>query len=467
MKVTCNSPSSLSGVPVWNVSVCVTAPPWQPTPGTQTSLPPERPGVHILASTPGAPGAPTLASTATGMTANDVSTLPSRPASDTVVVPTLIAVIVVLCMLLFVVCFLALPYRRNRNSKTVAPGSSKRDVGSMGTESPGHPETRDLTESVRWDSEMQWRRHVSAVRAKSAHAVLFTASFGVFDKDTGSSDDTNTADVTEEKEEQRDSNRGPNSFENAPSVPANAETAPYMSIGASLSNPNADLSMQATNTPGQRSYKGKMGRISTWPPTAVQWEMRCKMKAQEEAARGEVMMAGSEAEPPAGFDRDEQGRVAEDATSRSSQVSSEGVCHERLAEAELSNPVDETIKSKSCHESSSVSLISEDQTQTEARQEEQLNLSQDEIHEAAAVREWPTQNRGLNPAANEQIATQSSEGHAHAPRGPHKVSSSKAPFDGDNEGPGSVDLLHEVVQNHGRWTRERWRQTHLGKQQGW
>lgn len=27
-----------------------------------------------------------------------------------------------------------------------------------------------------------------------------------------------------------------------------------------------------------------------------------------------------------------------------------------------------------------------------------------------------------------------------------------------------IDLLHEVVENHGRWTRERWRQSHMNKQ---
>ena len=27
-----------------------------------------------------------------------------------------------------------------------------------------------------------------------------------------------------------------------------------------------------------------------------------------------------------------------------------------------------------------------------------------------------------------------------------------------------MDLLHEVTQNHGRWTRERWRQAHVNKQ---
>ena len=26
-----------------------------------------------------------------------------------------------------------------------------------------------------------------------------------------------------------------------------------------------------------------------------------------------------------------------------------------------------------------------------------------------------------------------------------------------------IDLLHEVVQNQGRWTRDRWKQTHLNK----
>lgn len=27
-----------------------------------------------------------------------------------------------------------------------------------------------------------------------------------------------------------------------------------------------------------------------------------------------------------------------------------------------------------------------------------------------------------------------------------------------------VNLLHEVAQNNGRWTRERWKQTHINKQ---
>lgn len=400
----------------------------------------------------------------------------------------------VLCVLLCAVCFLALPYRRNRNSKTVTPGPSKEDEqdleedgGSRGTESPAHTEIRDLTESVHWDSETEWRRRVSAVRAKSAHAILFTAPFAVFVKDMGPSEDTNTADVIEKKEEQSDSGRRRNSGQNAPSAPVNAETAPYLSIGASLCKPNSDLSMQATDSPGQRSHVGKMGRISTWPPTAVEWERRCNMKAQEEPAGGEVRIAQSKVKPPAGVDRGGQGVAPEEThmdesptalnqnpvtltSSGSSQISSWAVCHESLTEAEAvcSNPCDKTIESKSRHEISSVSLFDEDQTQTDVRLDEQLNRSHEEIHEAAATREEPGGNRDLNPAATERIRetpAETSKGHANAPRGEYGGSGSKAPSGGD-ETPGFVDLLHEVVQNHGRWTRERWRQTHLNKQQG-
>ncbi|KAF7661735.1 hypothetical protein LDENG_00255320 [Lucifuga dentata] len=456
MEVTCDSPPSLSGVPVWNVSVCVTSSPSQPTPETQTSLPPEPTSSHITAPT-------------TTRTTGPETPLHPRPTGTSNVATVL------LCLLLFVVCFLALLYKRNHDSKTVTPGPANGDR--------------------------------QKVRARSANAILFTSHFGVSEKDRltlhaktkGSSEDTNTNIV--KNEDQRDSGRD----QSALSVSVNAETVPYLSIGTYQRKPNSDPSEQATDNPGQRSQMGKIGRISTWPPTAVQW-VRCNTVCtlETEKFRGEVKMVQNKMEPSAQQAAPEGNQMemlpapnqdpaplkptGDGVTSGSSeqrQITSKSICEESLIETVCSKPDDKTTECKSYHEVSSVSLFSEDQIQTDVGQDEHLNHNHDEIQDPAAVREFQPHaelrnpNQDLHPAAAKRTrehpknATKIIKGHTNRQRGEHRNTGSKAPSGGTSPDDDMlvcsneyafIDLLHEVVQNQGRWTRERWKQIHQNKQ---
>ncbi|XP_029296206.1 LOW QUALITY PROTEIN: uncharacterized protein LOC115013823, partial [Cottoperca gobio] len=268
-----------------------------------------------------------------------------RPPSDTSIVCALVVVIVFLSLLLFAACFLAVLHRK-RNNKTVTPGrpeenrkESKEVSRSSRAQSPRHSEKRENDES---DSETGWRRSFTGVRAKSANAVLFMSPFCAPVKDQvtlqtetdaghraegkqklgdeAEADGgietetlTNAADVINNAK-QADAGR---SLDNNPHcVSANTDTVPYLSIGTIQSKPSpGDFNKQSTDA-CQRSQKGKvMARISTWPPTAVQWQARCKMREGEGLSEvftewtqrfpGEVKRALKKDEHPSASDRDE------------------------------------------------------------------------------------------------------------------------------------------------------------------
>ncbi|XP_054467528.1 uncharacterized protein LOC129101656 [Anoplopoma fimbria] len=567
MNVTCESPPSLRGRPVWNVSVCVTSPPPpppSPSPSvTQTvhpkpttvpastsakvlTTPPSRPtskpsvqpkpsdapvtmssnpAAHVtsppsvteITVQPKPSDLPRTKPTPTGMTETCET---SRPSSDTNIVCTLVVVIAVLSLLLSAACFLTVLHRRNRISKTVMPvrpeenrNQLKEDSGSSRAQSPGHSEKR---ENNHRDSETGWRTSFTGVRAKSANAILFMSPFCAPVKDgvtlqteTQSKDAENQAEGKQNLEDEteadggvetddakviqhaKQSKDGVNLDEISHHVSVNADTAPYLSIGTNQTKPNPDdFNKQPTDGSGQRSQKGKvMGRISTWPPTAVQWQARCKAKEDEEESdvftvwsptfSGEVEKVLKAEEPPSGSDWDKREEDIE--TSRM----------EDLGTAPNQDPLKMTEApmtlglSQSSKPNDKTTCFSEAPTHTDTRLEEQLkeeemiqdpatvrqtqNLNQDELgpNQGRKSAENPAQKKSSNKASASKRAGTSRQRAENRSTGPKAPSGGASPDDetllSGNEY-AFMDLLHEVVQNNGRWTRDRWKQINVNKQ---
>ncbi|KAI9540309.1 hypothetical protein NQZ68_042119 [Dissostichus eleginoides] len=544
MDVTCESPPSLRGQRVWNVSVCVTPPPPPPTSAvtptfkpstiltsgptsTSASHPPRHPSetetsvqpepTTVASTTLKCDSFTTRVTSTTSVTEFSVHPKPSDPSTmtptptstptttDTCVTPqpttapnmvcTLFGVIVVLVLLLFALCFLIVLHRRKRNNKTVMPISPEENKDELKedsrSQSPGHSEK---TEISRWDSETGWRRSFTGVRAKSANAILFVSTFCTPGKDqvtlqteaqttdtenqaevkpkqgehTGVDGETETENPTNETDVIKDAkqaNAVVNLDETLHCVSIHTDTVTYLSIGRVQNKPTSeDFNKQDTDA-GQRSQRGRViGRISTWPPTASQWQARCKMKEEEEEGSeeftdwtltfsGEVVKGFKKEQLPFASDQDKQGEEIEKNQDDPLEMS---VAH-MTSQALKQN--DETLS------------LSEDLSHAD-RLEEQLK-QEEGIQDVANLTQNLTQN--LNQAPNQD---QKSAGNAESKSSKKRSEASrqrvmKAPSGGaspDDETLLSgnqyafMDLLHEVSQNHGRTTRDRWRQIHVTKQ---
>ncbi|XP_039658986.1 uncharacterized protein LOC120560482 isoform X5 [Perca fluviatilis] len=541
MAATCESPPSLRGRPVWNVSLCVTSPPPRLSSVTQsvhtkptvilTAVPAftsatnvsSPPSVTELSVHPKPSGLPVTISAPTG-TCNT-----SPPSSDTNIVCTLVVAIVVLFSLLFVVCFLALLHRRKRNNKTVMPGRPeenrnelKEDSRSSCDQSPGPSEKG---ENNHWDSEMGWRRSFTGLRAKSANAILLMSPFcapvkdqwtlqtetETQSKDTANQDEGkqklgNESEVDEGMQTENLTNSdaiknaeqadvGRNQEQNSHHVSANADTVPYLSIGTNQNKPNPDgFINQSTDGPGQRSQMGKvMGRIATWPPTAVQWQARCKIKEEE---RSDVFTIwtpkfGDEAkkvlkkkERPSDSDRDkkeddlEKNEMDDLQTAPNQEPLKMTVAHMKSGKSP-SKPSDKTTSLGNALSHTDTRL--EEQLKKEemiqhpatARQTQHLNKEKLGPNQNPESSESPALNNPKKSSNKAEQGTEPKQAVTSRQRAENKSTGSRAPSGGaspDDETLLSgnkyafMDLLHEVVQNNGRRTRERWKQVQINKQ---
>lgn len=192
-----------------------------------------------------------------------------------------------------------------------------------------------------------------------------------------------------------------------------ADTLPYLSIGV---NPG-EAPQQPANQRGPRSTQGQgMRRILTWPPAAAELQARRKQLPEKEG--GDVL----DDVWPLG------GAVEAEKTHRSRR---------HLEETEADG-IDEGRV---------------DDPPPGVRPPHVPNPPE----EGAAVDLGET--GGSAPAAKPEKAPRRKEATAAGKRG---VTPNDETLLSGNEYV-FVDLLHEVVQNKGRWTRERWRQTHASK----
>lgn len=509
-----------------------------------------------------------------------------------------------LCVLLCVVCFMAALYRRKRESVTVMPRPLKEDREKSEDDSAVRhpksldlPEKRDFIETSDGDVEIAWRSPVRGIRAKSASAVLLTSPFCAAvkgqtkiedpseDAKTSAEENYKFQDIQEagrsqlenanhteaEKDDNRKSGVGgnQNTDKNTPCVSVNTETAPYLSIGTDQHKPNPALNEGwCLNCSGQRSQVGKvLGRISTWPPTSVDWQARCSTRREEmpsvfmciphaptentptplefinvtKKCQGEMEQLSSTDALESGNKTGIQGDtpketqmpdllaaspmpdpvqpqikelLTESRHSQSRLVATETFDQENFTTTEVAcSKQNETTESRSHNLITNYSPFSEAQTHsyTDLTQEEEWNHSPEMItHQDPASEgqftiskgQTELKNRNQNQAelcqsqdpqpggsgqrsmtqditktnsrvefGRDKKQAQTREGHSSRKQ---RSTGSRAPSGGaspDDNSPmcsderACIDLLHEVVQNHGRWTRDRWKQMHLNKQQ--
>ncbi|XP_071258625.1 uncharacterized protein [Salvelinus alpinus] len=294
-------------------------------------------------------------------------------------------------------------------------------------------------------------------------------------------------------------------------VSQDSEAIPYLTIGADPAEPN----LERHKGPSPQKV---MTRISTWPATSAQWQTHFTIQreglcvfpkndpGQEVEGETENQSPDQEVEqiqsPDPGKTENQspdlQQEFKDDTDNRSADVSvsvlesspspiamesspPEGDMGVVNAEENCSTPPDletsspeydpvslndtepepliKTSETLSDLVDTSVSSNVLTQTETNPGQEnpEELDNKPTQIINRAVQSEGKSNRNGVPKRAGR---SRESTEHSGAP--PSGVSPSDDNLLLDNEY-AYIDLLHEVVQNQGRWTRERWKQTHLNK----
>ncbi|XP_028314086.1 uncharacterized protein LOC114470225 isoform X2 [Gouania willdenowi] len=270
-------------------------------------------------------------------------------------------------------------------------------------------ETQQNIESSLGSSEMPEvteKKSCGGVRAKSANAVILTSPFCVAEKDHVTVEHETDAETLKQKLETKAGETGSRRDDTERTIEgsAAAENPDRNTQSASV----LYFSIGTSGRPhqrddaGQRSLEGKaMWRISTWPATAAQWKARCESKGEEEEEK-----SSEEWIPP----------VNNTVCPSSSQWSSQQFQLNTAAQILLT----ETNTPAHLHQHGFVQTADVNHGQEESS-----------IQSEQRRRPQPGVSRSATDDSNELAFR---------------------------------NLLHEVVQNHGRWTRERWRQMHINRQ---
>lgn len=294
-----------------------------------------------------------------------------------------------------------------------------------------------------WDIETPCQMAFTGVRARSANAILFTSPVvapSVRPVDPALSQGKEDG---EEEEEDTDGVRADrNECKSFISDDVNVQAVdcgPYLSIGTCPDEPSD------VNAPGQAAkIKRGLHRISTWPPTAAQWLERCKRQREGEDGHDlqprmtpmeEVKGSCHIDTAPNLTNQFEQnsGKVMEDDAENQEEFKSNEI--QNAKDLKVSEMTDNAVFT---------SFISDSDDLVFGDSLGNLDKSNLEEHDfTAALQE-------VNPDRDRAGA------YGKGSR------NSKAPPGGGDE-PVFLDLLHEVVQNRGRWTRDRWRQIHVSK----
>lgn len=411
----------------------------------------------------------------------------------------------VLCVLLFVVCFLVVRHRRKHNKKSVTPGHSREDKKQLEEESRSSHDS--LRSSENKDAEMARITSFTGIRAKSANAVILMSPFCASGKDpvtlhteteaqakvtenpaegkqklvneteatgaAGGFQTENPANTTDAiKENEKTANPGTNLDENPECVPVSTDMVPYLSIGT---DQNKSLPVEeSVEGLGLRSKGSKIiKRISTWPLAAAQWQERCKRKAEDEEDgddltvwrqnvtkkfSDEIKKTVNDRGHPFTFDGDKE----KDETMKNQMGALMDLRHSQSLK-----PIEEEHLKKEGMAVGDTTTV----TQTTAQNQ---NANQENLHQDRHQTSGKSSAHNNIKSSKEDNQRKESKRAVHSrQRAENRASSSKAPSGGaspDDETLLSgndyafMNLLHEVVQNNGRWTRQRWKQTHANKQ---
>uniref|UniRef100_A0A1A8FZH7 LRRCT domain-containing protein n=1 Tax=Nothobranchius korthausae TaxID=1143690 RepID=A0A1A8FZH7_9TELE len=451
LNVTCESPPSLKGRPVWDVSACPTAPPdpSAPAPSKEpptptASLPPSKTSVGTKPTD--APPSFTEISSDTKFSTN------SKPTSKPVVIS----------VLLFMAWLLVVMQIRKCRKQTVMPECPKGEQ----QEEPEEPEEDSRSSrdpSLSGHPDVARRRSFTGVRAKSANAVILTSPFCVSEKDevhfqmeskapselsehpgekklvtesgaeTGGGNESDRFTTTNVvSENQKPEHQSPDLHENQEGV--HADHVPYLSIGTVKNNPGPGE--EATSGPEVK--RNVFRRISTWPPTAAQWQERCPMKEEDD-----------------GFDVWTQNisvKLSEDVERiKMEHPSSSSQCEEN--QTRIPKHSDALQPGEP-----SVSKLEEGgESPDPAKSTEFTSVERPVVNSSlkADVRKEPMRSENARPKLENRAAGSKAPSGGASPDDETLLSGNEYVF---------MDLLHEVVQNHGRWTRERWKQMRVNKQ---
>ncbi|XP_029572244.1 uncharacterized protein LOC115164160 [Salmo trutta] len=277
-------------------------------------------------------------------------------------------------------------------------------------------------------------------------------------------------------------------------VSQDSETIPYLTIGADPAEPN----LERHKGPSPQKV---MTRISTWPPTSAQWQTHIAIQREglcvfPENDPGQEVEGGTENQSPdqevKQIQSPDPGETKNQSPDHEQEFKDE--TDKRSADVSVSvlesSPPEGDMGEENCSTSPEYDPVSLDdtepeplietsetlpdlvdtslssnvltQTETNPGQEnpEELDNKPTQIINRAVQSEGKSNRNGLPKRA--QRAGRSRESTAHSGAPPSGVSPSDDNLLLDNEY-AYIDLLHEVVQNQGRWTRERWKQTHLNK----
>lgn len=394
-----------------------------------------------------------------------------------------------LSTLLSVVCFLWILRWRKHNKKTVTPESpeeTKRESREGGSRSSGAQSSE--TEKDQWYSVVGWRTSVTGVRTvRSAHAALCPSPFCAAVKEAATLQ-TETQPRGAESEGQQEVREGGKEQEgreteddvkfeiesqnNIPdestpegrNLPQGSECAgitadalPYLSIGMNQ-NKVDDVTKQLTDGQGQRSTMGKaMGRISTWPPTAIQWQARCKKMQEEEGS-------------------DDYNVWTPGVASEVKNVLNSGPHHDGKEEGTGISQTDGKVKINDAQMDVRPSQIPKqiDKTTSVSETLADVKLEKETYQNLVSARQPDTEATNVTTRETGQtLKPKKTQRRSEASRAESRgTASSKRPSGGVTPNDETLlsgneyvfmDLLHEVTQNKGRWTRERWKQVHTNK----
>ncbi|KAF7205606.1 uncharacterized protein [Nothobranchius furzeri] len=490
LDVTCESPPSLKARPVWDVSVCPTAPSKEPPTPTAKSVT-SRPLQKETSVQSGSSHPPTFSSVTSTLppSKTSVGTKPmdappsftefssdtkfstnsnptSKPESPPCPSPdpnpnTLTAVLVLISVLLFTACLLVVIQIRKCRRQTVMPECPKREQ----QEEPEEDSRSSRDQSLSGPPDVARRRSFTGVRAKSANAVILTSPFCVSEKDEvhfqkeskevsenpgekkllaesgggNESDRFTTTDVG--SEDQKLEHESLNLHENQEGI--SADYVPYLSIGTVKNKPGPG---EATSGP---EVKRKVfRRISTWPPTAAQWQERCQKKEEDDGF--DVWTQNISVKLSDDVERIKKGHPSSSNQCEKSQTQRDAHTPKHSDALTPSEPSVSKLKEggESLDPAKSIAIgCNEEFTSME---HPVLNSSM-----KADVRIDPMRCENARPKAENRAAGSKAPSGGASPDDETLLSGNEYVF---------MDLLHEVVQNHGRWTRERWKQMRVNKQ---
>lgn len=332
------------------------------------------------------------------------------------------------------------------------------------------------TEKDQWYSVVGWRTSVTEVRTvRSAHAALCPSPFCAAVKEAATLQ-TETQPRGAESEGQQEgreaeydvkfevesqnsipdesSPEGRNVLQGSECAGITADALPYLSIGMNQ-NKADDVTEQLTDGQGQRST---MGRISTWPPTAIQWQARCKKMQEEEGS-------------------DDYNVWTPGVASEVKKVLNVGHHHDKKEEGTGTSKTDGKVKINDAQMDARLSQVPKQTDKTTSTSETIVDVKpeKEETYQNLVSTGQPN-TEATNVTTRETGQTlkpEKTQRRSEASRAESRgTASSKRPSGGVTPNDETLlsgndyvfmDLLHEVTQNKGRWTRERWKQVHTNK----